>query len=193
MLRNDAQRGDTLIEVLLAIAVLSVVTIGTFSLMNKGISESQNALERTQVRTYMNAQTELLTYLRDQHAAAVAAGTSTTVYPVNLWTDIATRAAANVSTAPSAYDNCSTVMANSFSLSPTATSTYAVNSFTAANLATATLATPGSGLWIEPKASPVSLNPAYQKYIDFYVKACWTPISSSTKQNMSSVVRLYVR
>lgn len=190
----DSERGDTLIEVLLAIAILSLVTIGTFSLMNRGISESQNSLERSQVRTSINAQAELLTYLRDQHAAAIASGANPSVYPASLWSAITTKATNNTSATPSSYNQCSSVMPNSFSLRfDSAVNRYSVDDFSAANLATPTLATPGAGMWIEPKASPVSTNPAYQKFIDFYIKACWDPIASSTKQNMSSVVRLYVR
>ena len=182
------ERGDTLVEVLLAFTLLALVSVGVFSLMHRGVGETQNALERSQVRMSINQQTELANYLRDQYAVAVANGSSTTVYPASLWGAVKTRAAANKSTSPSASDNCSSVMANSFSIIyDTATSAYAIQSFTAANLTTATFARPGAGLWIEPVAS----NGAAVPYVDLYVKACWSPASGAVKQSMSTVVRLY--
>lgn len=52
--------GDTLVEVLLATAVLSVVMAGAFTLTNKATRLSQTADERTQVSNLMQAQVELI-------------------------------------------------------------------------------------------------------------------------------------
>lgn len=51
-----------------AISVLSIVIVGAFSLMNKGVAQiSTDNMERAEVRLLINRQTESLTYARDQH------------------------------------------------------------------------------------------------------------------------------
>ncbi len=52
--------GDTIVEVLLATAVLSVVMAGAFTLTNRATRLIQSADERTQVSNLMQAQVELI-------------------------------------------------------------------------------------------------------------------------------------
>lgn len=190
MLGRSREQGDTLVEVLLAFAILSLVTVSAFAVMNRGVGEAQNSLERSQVRTYANQQIELATYLRDQYTQALANGGNVAAYPANLWGAIKVRAAA--ATAVTAVNQCSSVMGNSFYLTRNATTNVIeLNSFTSANLVTPTIARPGSGMWIEPVASTPTGHIAYQKYIDLYVKSCWDPAAGSVKQTLSTVVRLY--
>lgn len=58
--RFASQRGDTIIEVLLAITVFSLVGIGAVSIMNGGVNTTQRALEITQVRQEIDAQVDAL-------------------------------------------------------------------------------------------------------------------------------------
>jgi len=67
MARN--QRGDTLVEVLMAIVVLAMVIVGAITVMSRGLKASQLAVERTQVRLEVNSQLEMLRYLRDGYAS----------------------------------------------------------------------------------------------------------------------------
>ena len=61
MLRSIRQQaGDTLIEVLLAMGILSVVIVGGSTLMNFGLRNVQNAVEHTQVRNLIAGQSEIL-------------------------------------------------------------------------------------------------------------------------------------
>jgi type II secretory pathway pseudopilin PulG len=190
MLKRAQERGDTLVEVLLAFAILSLVTVSAFAVMNRGVGEAQNALERSQVRTYATQQVELATYLRDQYTQALANGGNVSGYPANLWGAIKVRAAA--ATAVTAVDECSSVMGNSFYLTRNSvTNVIELNSFSSGNLVTPTIARPGSGMWVEPVASTSTGHAAYQKYIDLYVKSCWDPAAGSVKQTLSTVVRLY--
>lgn len=192
MLATSRERGDTLVEVLMAFSILALVAVSAFAVMNRGVGEAQNALERSQVRSFATQQVELLTYLRDQYTLALASGGSTATYPANLWVQIQTRGISNRSTAPTAVSECSNVMSNSFYLSRnSATNVIELTPFTATNLSTPTLARPGAGMWIEPIASTSTGHLAYQKYVDLYIKACWDPAAGDTKQNLSTVVRLY--
>lgn len=54
------QKGDTLVEVMLAAAVLSLVLAGAFSISNKATRINQNANERTQVSNLIQRQAELI-------------------------------------------------------------------------------------------------------------------------------------
>lgn len=58
-------RGDTLIEVLLAITVFSAAAVGAIYIMNRGITTAQQSFEITQVRNQINNQAELIRHLNN--------------------------------------------------------------------------------------------------------------------------------
>jgi type II secretory pathway pseudopilin PulG len=68
-------RGDTIIEVLLAITVFSMVAVATITIMNQGTNAAQRALEITHVRQEIDAQAEAL-----RAAQQAAAGGSVTAW-----------------------------------------------------------------------------------------------------------------
>lgn len=65
MRRLSDQHGDTLVEVILAVAILSVVLIGAFSVANRSFLVGQSAKERTQASSLMQEQVEALRSYRD--------------------------------------------------------------------------------------------------------------------------------
>ncbi|MCA9342347.1 hypothetical protein KC945_03000, partial [Candidatus Saccharibacteria bacterium] len=69
MLVSKYQRGDTLIEVLLAFSIFTLVAISTFALMNRGINTAQQSLETTLVRQQLDSQAELLRFIHDTKPA----------------------------------------------------------------------------------------------------------------------------
>ena len=50
MKRRHSARGDTIIEVVMAVAMFSMLAIGIMALMNSGIAIAQRSLELTLVR-----------------------------------------------------------------------------------------------------------------------------------------------
>ena len=68
------QRGDTIIEVILGLAILGLVTVSMFAIMQRGAANAYDALERSQARQLLNTQAELLNYVRDSYAASKAIG-----------------------------------------------------------------------------------------------------------------------
>lgn len=64
-----AKTGDTLIEVTIAVGIFSMVAIAIVSVMNSGISNSQNSLETTLAREEIDTQAEALRFI---HSAYVA-------------------------------------------------------------------------------------------------------------------------
>mgnify|MGYP007031190970 CR=1 FL=1 len=68
--RKGFRPGDTLIEVLFAFSVLSLIIIGSLSIMNQGTLAAQRSLEITLVRDQIDAQATTLRFLHDAYVAA---------------------------------------------------------------------------------------------------------------------------
>lgn len=66
LVRDRRERGDTIIEVMFAFVIFSLVIVGAFMLMNKGVALAQQSLEITQVRSQIDAQVTMVKYLRQQ-------------------------------------------------------------------------------------------------------------------------------
>ena len=61
------KRGDTLIEVMFAVAIFGMAAIGTIALMNRGLASTQNSLETTMARQEIDAQAEALRFLHSAY------------------------------------------------------------------------------------------------------------------------------
>ena len=61
------KKGDTLIEVLLAVGIFSMIAISVVAVMSGGTSEAQLALETTLTREEIDAQAEALRYIHDSY------------------------------------------------------------------------------------------------------------------------------
>jgi prepilin-type N-terminal cleavage/methylation domain-containing protein len=179
---RKSQRGDTLVEVLMAIVVLSIVIVGAITVMSRGLKASQLSVERTQVRFQINAQTELLRYLRDSYSRDPASAAAQT------WVSLFSGAPTYANTTSTAYNDVAcgvTSGKTGFYLTQTA-GVVAANQFNFANKPT-TYALPGQGLWVEMTRS-VAISPAY---VDVVFRACWSGIGDSTDQQAVTAIRLY--
>jgi prepilin-type N-terminal cleavage/methylation domain-containing protein len=181
MVRNT-QRGDTLVEVLMAIVVLSMVIVGAITIMSRGLKASQMSVEHTQVRLQINAQTEMLRYLRDSYLSDPTSTAAQT------WKDLFTGTTVYADTTTSDYSDTScnvTTGKTGFYLTQTA-GTVNATQFNPANKP-ATYALPGQGLWIEVTRS-TGYSPAY---VDVLFRACWSGIGDTTDQQSVTALRLY--
>lgn len=79
LIHKPSPRGDTLIEVMFAVAIFGLVAIGTISLMNKGLATTQNSLEVTMARQEIDAQAEALRFL---HSAYLSEPKKSDVTPI---------------------------------------------------------------------------------------------------------------
>ena len=61
------KRGDTLIEVMFAVAVFGLAAVGAIALMNTGLASVQNSLETTMARQEIDAQAEALRFIHDAY------------------------------------------------------------------------------------------------------------------------------
>lgn len=66
-LMRRTRRGDTIIEVMMAIAIFSLVAILSIAMMNLGVNNAQNALELSVARNEINAQAEALRYVHSSY------------------------------------------------------------------------------------------------------------------------------
>lgn len=85
MLNQYRQRGDTMIEVLLAVTIFSVVAVTGLTIMNQGSAASQRSLEITLVRNEMEAQATALRFMYDAALAQKSSASydSTSVSPTS--------------------------------------------------------------------------------------------------------------
>lgn len=64
---SATKRGDTIIEVMFAIAVFCLVAVISISMMNTGVASAENSLEVVTVRNELNAQAEALRFIHSSY------------------------------------------------------------------------------------------------------------------------------
>lgn len=167
------QRGDTLIEVMLALSVLGIVSVTTMSIMNRSTLQAMDTVERTAVRSDINSQIELLNYTRDHYQSSEA------------WGQIVARKTTDIAAVNDA-DKCKP-SSSSFYLTQDGDGVKVNTDGIVANNPNGR-ATPGNGIWID--AVYVSSDPI--PYYSFYVKACWTRAGNNhVTASSSTVARIY--
>lgn len=185
-----SERGDTLIEVLLAMAILSAIIVGAITMMNRGHAIARDSLERSQVTALMTEQAEILRYVRDSYDPSKPAPL---VPPASLWKDLVDNWTATAENA-----GCKT-NTNPFylqkSLNPSGEVEPKLVDFDESTINVGssnyveTHAKPGNGLWVEaePPAGAGGV-----EYIDFHIKGCWSPSGEGPQQEAKTIVRLYM-
>lgn len=203
------QRGDTLIEVLFAVTVFSLVAVGGLGIMSQGTTTAQRALEITLVRQEIDAQAETLRFMHDSYVAAYQSDTG---YPTNtpagqwklMLDSIIGTGAANASEF-GVGSVCPNPPGGSFILNSRAVSFVAPGEgrlqpaqiFAKAQysmLNGQTVLTASEGIWIEAVRSPVDTTDATQAkagFIDFHIRACWDSPGQSVPVMLGTIVRLY--
>lgn len=172
------QRGDTLVEVLMSIMVLSIIIVGSISLMSRGLQIAQSALEHSETRQGVNAQLDMLRYLRDQYSV------NSTGTDAATWKSIITTSNSN-QTNYSGCDVTSTKSGTAFYLDKSS-GTVQKKDYT--GVQPSTYATPGKGMWVEAAPSAAGMSPAY---VDFVIRACWSAVGSGATQQTVTAERLY--
>ena len=65
----STKRGDTIIEVMFAIAVFCLVAVLSITMMNLGVNSAENALEVVTARNELNAQAEALRFIHSSYVS----------------------------------------------------------------------------------------------------------------------------
>lgn len=184
--RDRSESGDTLVEVMLATVILSMVVVGSFSILNKGTATAYSILERTETRSRISQQLEVVQYFRDQYIESKANNVPTNVYPASVWTEILAKADSTNRAIVNNSDPSSCVPSNAFYMNQNSDGTYSLANYAGPWVAERT-PRPGDGLWIEATSANSSVS---VRYIDVYTKSCWLAADTGTS-TLSSTLRLY--
>lgn len=194
MKRNQAERGDTLVEVTVAMAVLGLMLAASLAVINRGLMGVSNAVERTSVRASLSSQAELLRYVFDDPV------TNKEAYK---W--ILDHTGSNVSLGQngceiggggfylSVNNKTGTPPVEIYELDPAKTKQLTDNVYGQPEAGRIGNSNKSNGIWIEgDKHDGQGDMPGY---IDFYVRACWTPHAAQQPGSgrMESNVRVYYK
>ncbi len=204
------ERGDTLIEVLVAVTVLSLVVTLCYTVMTRGFSYGQVALERNVTQNMVNGQISILRDIYARQSEAVRSGNSGSVEDWNL---VASRVvddngllAGGSPLRPSGPTGARTVALNNANTACQRNSGafyFGVNDEgvlqttptalpdivpPASPVRAATYPNYGDGMWIEGYKLQENSGGVYY---DFYVKACWDAAIGSQRQSILTTVRFY--
>lgn len=203
-------QGDTLIEVLFAVMVFSLVIVTALTIMNQGSASAQRSLEMTLVRQQVDNQAETLRFLHESYVKNYREGYAdnpnlTLTGATGEFYKIVQRVKSTGANSVSAFGNnttCTTPPGGSFILNPrtarlvTTTGVLQPAPIIAQlvfDTTTPTSLTRSEGMWIEAIRSPNSTDPSQQNsgYIDFHIRACWYAPGSKVASNVGTIVRLY--
>lgn len=209
--KKHFEKGDTLIEVLFAITVFSMVVVSALSIMNQGTAAAQRSLEMSLVTQEVGNQAETLRFLHESYVTNYQNGYESTpglsvpgqagqFYKIVQSID-KTITQASPFNSPT---KCPTPPTGSFILN---TRTGAVVMYTPAifkeavpyakldfNTTNINILEKAGGIWIEAvKSQPNAADPSQSGtgYIDFHIRACWSPPGVENAVTLGTIVRLY--
>lgn len=199
------QRGDTVIEVLFAIAIFSMVAVAGLATMNRGMNAVQTSLEITQTRSQIDAQADMLRMVHQAYSQAYIRG-KTDYDPGSyaaLWrslTQVSGSGYAKTSDSTAVEEmqrdgRCIAAPPRSFALNPQAITTPITaisnesETYARVRLADSTTSTAtAEGIWVEAvRGGMVSGSGGFT---DFYIYGCW-PTAGGTIMTLGTIVRLY--
>lgn len=198
LINTSKSRGDTIIEVMLAITIFAMLSVGALTLMNRGVSSAQDALETTLVRQQIDGQAETLRFLHQAYMLNPnAPNGSASVFKKITDTKAVDNAASEFGSNGNGASCVQGIPSNGFALNPNTAKIIdtRVNAMSDASAPAYAQITEGSivaayGVWIEAvKGSTTTGSPSFY---DFHIRACWSPAASDVPRTLGTIVRLYV-
>lgn len=167
-------QGDTIVEVLLATVVLSIVLAAAYNLTNRATKINQLAHERAQVTGYMQRQAEYLKALK----------TNDTSSPGEPWDDVVAKSSGT----PSYFDCSSQDLSNLSSIIPSEAFYVAYDSGSDSFVVTDGFENipPFYNVWVTGERK----DSGNHEYIDFYVYGCWEGADRGINQEAGFVSRI---
>jgi len=197
------QRGDTIIEVMLAFTVFALLAVGTVTLMNRGVASAQDSLETTLVRQQVDGQVEALRFLYQSYSNSNNPASPTRA-SAKTFAEIVTKASTE-----NASDYSSDACLNEipglrpFLIEPKS-GTILESNLTVMNPTTPNSSAPAYaqikynddgtldapyGMWIEAVQGG---KPGQPQFIDFHIRACWFGTTGEAARKIGTVVRFYL-
>ncbi|NLA42977.1 type II secretion system protein [Candidatus Saccharibacteria bacterium] len=202
MLKSSSQRGDTLVEVLIAVTIFSAVAVGAITVMSRGISVAQSSLELNLVRNQIDTQAELLRHINSVELGSThnsASGTEST------WKKAISKTVAEASQYDdiNSFSQCKVagvdgvgVPSHAFFIDPSSGRVVrGQDKFSVPG--TFAQVYPGGKsemVWIEAVYDENKQNQdrlTTSKYYDFHIRACWDSPGSGGVMKIGTIVRLY--
>lgn len=190
------QRGDTIVEVMFAIAVFAAVAAGSLAIMNQGAATTQRSLEITQVRQAMNDQAEILRLVQQEYFSS-GGKAQKKLWETNIRGAVRDEATSFGELAGSGQCLTTRDIQNKgghpFALT---TAGNSISFITGTNVKlgiqpsdrayAGVVGSTSYGLWVEgvrPRAN--------SSYIDFHIRSCWDSPGSKVPVTLGTIVRLY--
>ncbi len=207
-LRKEQQRGDTIIEVLFAVAVFAMVSVGSLAIMNQGTATAERSLEITLVRQQIDAQAEAIRYIHQAYVAVFQKGNAVpTTGTAAEWVKMTNKVTGHGATQASTFGVTDGISCPS---TTPGEKPFIINARTASvwNTSPAMDASSGSslppfsqviynndssinaayGIWVEAVPSSGTDGPGF---VDFHIRACWNSPGASAPVTLGTIVRLY--
>lgn len=207
-MRLAKQKGDTIVEVLFAVAVFAMVAVGSLAIMNGGIATAQRSLEITLVRQQIDAQAEAIRYIHKAYVASYQQGASAPTGLAGEWVKMTNKATGKGANTPSEFGV--TPGGGVCSATTPGERPFLLNARTAVVWNTTPPMTPPAGasvppfaqimynddssiaaaygLWVEAIPSVGTDGPGF---VDFHIRACWESPGSNVPVTLGTIVRLY--
>lgn len=192
--KGSTKRGDTIVEVLIAVTVFSLLAVTSLSVMNKGVNTAQRALEISLVRQEMNSQAEMLRFVHDSYISGADSA------PGKVWADVIkdvnVTAASSLASLSSLATDCRPPSSKAFIINPKQLNVVnGTDYFKTAQIFpkiafnSSGAVTRVEGFWVQQLKTPAfSGAPGYR---DFHIRACWSAPGSSVPITLGTIVRLY--
>ncbi|MCB9819899.1 prepilin-type N-terminal cleavage/methylation domain-containing protein [Candidatus Nomurabacteria bacterium] len=205
------RRGDTIIEVMMALSIFSMIAVGALAVMNRSISMAQDALESTLVRNEIDAQAETLRFLHHAYMAEsspnLAAGTLANKFMDIIKDDnVITDGTASEFGKPTciteipqkafAVNPINGKLIPSGSIKPMSEAGSGVPPYSQLSYPAPTAQPTAHGLWIEgvkSRSVTASGSSEIKPVVDFHIRACWSSAYSSQPRTIGTIVRLHVK
>lgn len=206
---SSRQQGDTIIEVLFAVAVFAMVAVGSLSIMNQGTATAQRSLEITLVRQQIDAQAEAIRYIHQSYVTAFQRVGSAPTGTAAEWVKMTSKTTGKGADSASEFGNitasstCPTSVPGQRpfildthnakvwngipTMQPPADASLPAFAQVMYN-SDGTAVSQASGIWIE--AVPSTQNGS-AGFVDFHIRACWDGPGSSVPVTLGTIVRLY--
>lgn len=200
------QRGDTIVEVMFAVAVFALVAVGCMAIMNKGTAMAERSLETTLVREQIDAQAATIRYIHQAYINNYQKGVTPTGV-AKQWTAMTTDHAETEAssfglvtdngqqTCPATVPGQSPFVLNPSTASIIPSSPVMVEPSGSSLPPFAQVHDNGDGtvtaygIWVE--AVPSTSSVGNVSYVDFHIRACWNTVGNNVPATLGTIVRLY--
>ncbi len=184
-------KGDTIVEVLFAVAIFSAIAIASLSVMNRSIGLAQRSLEVSLVRQEMDTQAQILRFAHEAYISGDRSG------PGAVWENVKKEENVILSTQlaslSSLITTCAPPTQKAFVIDPVTVSlkTNSTGGQFIAAPVYSRIKTSGSfkaeGIWVQQLKG----SSGGEAFRDFHIRACWHAPGGNTPVTLGTIVRLH--